>query len=360
MFGLEVYEFINIIGLILGITFGVVAQSQQFCFSGSIKDYILTKSTRRGASVVMAMIVAIVATSIVSKLFEIDLSETGYYREDINYFSIILGGVLFGAGMMIADGCSNRHLIKFGQGDSKSLVTLVFISIFAYGTTKGFLYGYFGPIINNPTLIEWSSKIENMTMNIYVVVGVLFVLLLVFTQGIKRIFTLVDGFLIGLIIAAAWYISGVLGQESIERLINTTGVTFVYPIAQSLELFMYYEVYELSFAISLVAGVILGTFGMSFINKKYSFGCTSTQTVDRVRFNMIGGALMGVGGILSIGCTIGQGLTGLSSLAFASAIAITSIAISGVITGLILNKYGMLPMCFIFEWKDKKGPEYHI
>ncbi len=360
MFDLEVYEFINIIGLILGITFGVVAQSQQFCFSGSIKDYILTKSTRRAASVVMAMIVAIIATSIVSKFFEIDMSETVYYKENINYFSIILGGVIFGAGMMIADGCSNRHLIKFGQGDSKSLVTLVFISIFAYGTTKGFLYGYFGPIINNPTLIEWSAKIENVTMNIYIVLGILFVFLLVLTRGIKRIFTLVDGFLIGLIIAAAWYVTGVIGQESIERLVNATGVTFVYPIAKSLELFMYYEVNELSFAISLVVGVILGTFGMSFINKKYSFGCTSNQTVDRVRFNMIGGALMGVGGILSIGCTIGQGLTGLSSLAFASAIAISSIAISGVITGIILNKYGMLPMCFIFEWKDKKGPEYHI
>lgn len=360
MFDFEVYELINILGLILGLTFGVVAQSKQFCFGGSIKDYILTKSTKRAASVVMAMIVAIVSTSIVATQFDIDLTQTGYYKENINYFSIILGAIMFGVGMMLADGCSNRHLIKFGQGDSKSLVTLIFIAIFAYGTTKGLLYGYLSPIINNPTLIEWSSKLENITMNIYVVVGVLFVFLIFLTKGIGRIFTLVDGFIIGIIIGAAWYVTGVLGAESIERLIPVTGVTFVYPTAKSLELFMYYEVNELSFAISLVAGVILGTFMMSFINKKYSFGCTSNQKIDRVRFNIIGGALMGTGGVLSLGCTVGQGLSGLSSLAFASGLAIVTILISATITGIILNKYGKLPMCFIFEWKDKNPPDYSI
>ena len=360
MFNLELYQIINIIGLILGVAYGMVAQSQQFCFGGSIKDYILTKSTKRASSVVMAMIVAVAGTTIVSSTFDIDLSSTVYYMRDINYFSIILGGILFGSGMVLADGCSNRHLIKFGQGDSKSLVTLVFIAIFAYATTKGFLYGYFGPIIKNPILIEWSSKIENFSMNVYMLIGILVVILLFLTKGIKRILLLWDGFLIGLIVVAAWYVTGAIGSDSIERLVNTTGITFVYPTAKSLELFVYYEVNNLSFPISLVIGVVLGTFMMSFINKKYSFGCTSTQKIDRIKFNMLGGALMGVGGMLSLGCTIGQGLTGLSTLAFASVIAISSIMISGLITALILNKYGKLPMCFIFEWKDKKTPEYYI
>jgi uncharacterized membrane protein YedE/YeeE len=67
---------------------------------------------------------------------------------------------------------------------------------------------------------------------------------------------------------------------------------------------------------------------------------------------MIGGALMGTGGIMAIGCTVGQGLSGLSTLAFSSGLAIISIFISGVITARILNKYEKLPMCFIFEWDD--------
>lgn len=356
---LEIYQYVNILGFILGIAFGVIAQKQQFCFSGSIKDYILTKSTRRGASVIMAMIVAIIATTLMSNHFEVDLTETNYYKSNINYVAIIIGGLMFGAGMMIADGCSNRSLIKFGQGDSKALITLIFIGIFAYGTTKGFLNGALSPFVNNPTLIEWSSYIGSFQMNIFVVLAILVAILLVLTKSIKRVFTLVDGFLIGLLIAVAWYITGVIGSESMERIINPAGITFVYPTAQSLELFMFYQVSELSFAISLITGALIGAFSMSKVNKRYSFGCTSGQNIDRVKFNMIGGALMGVGGILSIGCTVGQGLTGLSTLAFASAVAIFSIFVGGLITAKILNKKEQLPMCFLFEWDDTP-PDYQI
>jgi len=359
MFELEIFETVNILALILGTVFGMVAQKQQFCFSGSVKDYILTKSTRRGSSVVMAMIVAIIATFLLSNYFEIDLRETVFFKEDINYFIIVFGGALFGIGMMLADGCGNRQLIKFAQGDSNSLITIIFIGIFAYATTKGILHGVLNPIINNETLIHLSSYIQNVQMNIFIVLAILVGLLLFLVKKAKRILTLWDGVIIGLLISIAWYITGVVGAESMERVIDLTGITFVYPTAKSLELFMFYQVNELSFAISIVIGVLFGTFVMSFINKKYSFGCTAAQNINRTKYNMIGGALMGTGGVLSIGCTVGQGLTGLSTLAFASALAIVSIMISGIITALLLNKKNKLPMCFIFDWKDN-NKDYQI
>jgi uncharacterized protein len=354
MFDLEIYQIINILGLIIGITFGVIAQKNQFCFSGSIKDYILTKSTKRAASVIMAMIIAIVSTTLMANHFNLDLTQTTYFKNNINYFAIIVGGLLFGAGMMLADGCSSRSLVKFAQGDTNALVTLIFIAIFAYATTKGLLFGILNPFINSPLLIEWSTYITNTQMNIYLVVGILIVLLLFLVKRIKRIFTLVDGVLIGLLISIAWAVTGVMGEESFERTIALTGITFVYPIGKTLELFTYYEVNEVSFAITTVCGVLIGTFLMSFINKKYSFGCTANQNMNKVKYNMIGGSLMGIGGVLAIGCTVGQGLTGLSTLAFASFLAILSIFISAYITAIILNKYEKLPMCFIFEWNDSK------
>lgn len=349
----EIYEIVNILGLILGLALGAVAQKRQFCFSGSIKDYMLMKSTKRGASVIMAMIVAILATTFISGHYEIDLSESTYYRDNLNYFTIVLGGALFGVGMMLADGCSNRHLIKFAQGDSTSLIAIVFIGIFAFATAKGFLNGFFNPIINNPTLLELSAKLGNITMNLYVVIAILAVILFLLTKKISRILTLWDGVIVGLFVAAAWYVTGVIGEESIERIVNLSGITFVYPTAQSIELFSSYNVNELTFSISLVIGVIIGAFLMSRVNKKYSFGCTAGIGQNKAKNNMIGGALMGTGGVLSIGCTVGQGLTGLSTLAFASAVAITSIFISGFITAKILNKQNRLPMCFIFEWDDE-------
>lgn len=356
---LETYEIINILGLVIGIIFGSLAQKKQFCFSGSIKDFILTKSTMRGSSVIMAMIVAIISTTLISSYYEIDLTQSNYYRENINYFSIIIGGLLFGTGMMLADGCSNRHLIKFAQGDSNSLIALVFIGIFAFATAKGFLNGFFSPIINNPTLLEWSALLGNITMNIYVVVGILFIILLFLIKKIQRIFSLWDGVLVGLLVSGAWVVTGVIGEESIERIVNLEAISFIYPTAQTIDLFSNYRVNELTFSISLLIGVLLGAFFMSKINRRYSFGCTSGQGENKAKFNMIGGALMGTGGVLSIGCTVGQGLTGLSTLAFASAVAIISIFISGTITALILNKKNKLPMCFIFEWKDNT-PDYQI
>lgn len=354
MFDLETYEIVNILGLFIGIAFGVIAQKNQFCFSGSIKDYILTKSTKRGASVIMAMIIAIICTTIVATHFEIDLTKSNYFKNNINYFAIIFGGLLFGTGMMIADGCSSRSLVKYGQGDTNALITLIFIAIFAYATTKGLLFGILNPFINNSFLIEISSYIKNIQMNIYVVLAILVAILLYLIKKVKRIFSLLDGVLIGLLVSAAWFVSGYIGADSIEREIELSSITFVYPTAKTLELFTYYQVNELSFGITIICGVLIGTFFMSFANRKYSFGCTSTQTFNKVKYNMIGGALMGTGGILAIGCTVGQGLSGLSTLAFSSALAIISIFISGVITAKILNKYDKLPMCFIFEWEDEK------
>jgi uncharacterized protein len=354
MFDLEIYEIVNILGLFIGIAFGVIAQKNQFCFSGSIKDYILMKSTKRGASVIMAMIIAIISTTLMANHFDIDLTQSNYFKSNINYFAIIFGGLLFGTGMMIADGCSSRSLVKYAQGDSNALITLIFIAIFAYATTKGLLYGVLSPFTNNAFLIELSSNIKNVQMNIFVVLAILIVILLVLVKKVKRIFSLLDGVLIGLLVSTAWFVSGYIGADSMEREIELSSITFVYPTAKTLELFTYYQVNELSFGITIICGVLLGTFLMSFANKKYSFGCTSSQTFNKVKYNMIGGALMGTGGILAIGCTVGQGLSGLSTLAFSSALAIISIFISGLITAKILNKYDKLPMCFIFEWDDEK------
>lgn len=356
---LEIFEIVNLLGLALGIFLGAIAQKNQFCFSGSIKDYILTKSTMRGSSVIMAMITAIIATTLVATQFELDLTSTVYYRENINYFAVIFGAILFGVGMMLADGCSNRQLIKFAQGDINSLVTLVFIAIFAYATTRGFVNGILDPFTNNEILIAWSANLENFTMNIYFVIPVLLVILYILVKKFTRVFSLWDGVLVGLAVAAAWYITGVIGEESMERTIDLAGVTFVYPTAQTLEFFSAYQLNELTFAISLVLGVLVGAFVMSKINKRYSFGCTANQNINRTKYNTIGGALMGTGGVLSIGCTVGQGLTGLSTLAFSSALAIVTIFISATITALWLNKRNKLPMCFIFEWKDNT-PDYQI
>ena len=350
---LNTYTIVNIYALIIGMIYGLIAQKKQFCFSGAIKDYILFKSTKRASSIIMAMIIAIVSTYIVSSYYSIDLSTTYYYKQNINYFAIILGGALFGIGIMIADGCSSRHLIKFSQGDKYSLISLVFIGIFAYLSTKGFLYTYVEEFINNKTLVYYSSFIPNIKLNIYLTLLILIILLLILVKKPKRILTLKDGFIVGVLIAVAWAVTGVIGVFS-DKIINLSSITFVYPSSQTLEYIISFGNTTLSFPICIIFGVIIGSFIMSRFNKKYSLKCASTSSKKKIYNSIIGGSLMGLGGIFSLGCTVGQGLSGFSTLAFASLIAIISIFIFAYITAIILNKKGSLPMCFIFEWDDKK------
>lgn len=355
----EAFQIINVLGFIIGLTFGVIAQKAQFCFSGSIKDYLQTGSTRRGASVIMAMIVAIISTTLLTAYYEVDVTESYYFRENINYFAIIFGGILFGSGMMIADGCSSRNLIKFAQGDTYSLVTIIFIGIFAFATTKGFMNEIVSVVTGSETLISWSSAIVNSQVNIYVVLGFLIIALVTLIRAkFKRLFSLYDGVIVGLLVAAGWLVTAIVGAESIEREVQFGSLSFVYPTGQTLELFSYYSVSELNFGISVILGVVLGAFLMSKKNKRYSFGCTSNIKRNKLAYNMVGGAMMGVGGVIAIGCTVGQGLTGLSTLAFSSVLAILSIGISGYVTAVYLHKQNKLPMCFIFEFEDEKNTKY--
>lgn len=352
----EIYEIVNILGFLIGLTFGAIAQKNQFCFSGSIKDYILSSTTKRAASVVMAIIVAIISTYMISTYYQIDLTETSYHRENINYFSIVFGGVLFGIGMMVADGCSSRHLIKFAQGDSHSLITVIFIGIFAFAATRGILYEPLSFITQNETLLEISSKVGNFNVSLLILIPLVGYLLYL-TKGFKRLLSLKDGVAVGLLVGLGWYVTGFIGAEALEREIGLTSLTFVYPTAKSLEFITSYQLTELTFGITIIAGVVIGAFVMSKFNKRYSFGCASSIKRNKVVYNMIGGALMGVGGVLAIGCTVGQGLTGFSTLASASVVAIGSIMFSGYVTAKILGRRDKLPMCFIFEWEDEKGKE---
>ena len=348
---LEIYEIVNIYALVIGLLYGLIAQRTQFCISGSIKDFVLSKSTRRLASVLVAMLSAIVFSQLSSYVYKIDFTQTIYLQNSINYFTIILGGVLFGIGMMKADGCSSRHLVKFAQGDLHSLVTLVTIAIFAYITAKGMFSYMGGQLQQSELLLALSSYLPNKPLSLYVVIIFLVVMIYKVVPHAKNLLSLSDGLIVGFLVALSWYVTGAVGSDAFTPL-ALEGLSFVYPSGQALEYFMFFSGSTLSFAISIIFGILTGSFIMSLFNKKYRFGCALPDSGNKLKNSIFGGVLMGVGGILALGCTIGQGLTGLSTLATSSFVAILSIAISAYITGLKMSKNKSLPSCFSFEWRE--------
>ncbi|MCL4433110.1 MAG: YeeE/YedE family protein [Epsilonproteobacteria bacterium] len=270
-------------------------------------------------------------------------------QADVNYFSILLGGALFGVGMMIADGCSSRHLVKFAQGDLYSLVTIVFIAVFGYISAKGILSIGLEPIMKNEFLLQLSAWFPNQALPIYVIVPFLLVALWIAVPRFKSLVSCIDGILVGLLIALAWYVTGVVGFDDFEPL-PLEALSFVYPSGKTLEYLMFFSGSTLSFSVSVVFGIVLGAFVMSFFNKKYRFGCVISQKNNKLKNGIFGGMMMGIGGIMAIGCTIGQGLSGVSTLAFASFLAITSIMISAYFTAKYMDKRDALPNCFNFDW----------
>ena len=346
---LEAYEMVNIFAFMIGLTYGMVAQKTQFCFSGSIKDFVLTKSTRRSASVLVAIITAIASTQFLAHLYRIDLAQSVYLQINLNYFSILLGGTLFGIGMMLADGCSSRHLVKFSQGDLHSLVTIIFIAVFGYMSAKGILAIGLEPIMKNEWLLRISGWIPNQPLPVYVVVPLLLAALWKVVPSFKNLLNCTDGVIVGLLIGCAWYVTGVVGFDDFEPL-PLEALSFVFPSGKTLEYLMFFSGSTLSFSVSVIFGIVLGAFVMSFFNKKYRFGCVVSQKNNKLRNGIIGGMLMGIGGIMAMGCTVGQGLSGVSTLAFASFLAIVSIMISAYFTARFMHKRDSLPSCFDFDW----------
>ncbi|MDF1880860.1 YeeE/YedE family protein [Sulfurimonas sp. MAG313] len=347
---IELYQIVNIFALFIGFCYGLIAQKTQFCFNGSIKDYILDKSTRRLGSVLSAIIVAIISSQLLSYAYDIDLYQSIYLQTDINYFLIIFGGILFGIGMMQADGCSSRHLVKFAQGDLHSLVTLVSIGIFGYMTSRGVLSYPLNFLKTNETLVQLSGYIPNQAMPMWLILTFFAVVLWRVLPNLKNLLLTSDGVLIGLLIGASWFVTGYIGFDEFEG-VPVEALSFVFPTGKTLEYLMFFSGSTLSFSVCVVFGVLLGSFLMSKFNKKYRFSCAPPPKNNKLQTRIWGGALMGIGGILSYGCTIGQGLSGISTLALASLISISSIYISAFYMAKYMAKKDTLPSCFSFDWQ---------
>lgn len=343
-----------LLALSIGIMYGIIAQREQFCFSGGIKDIVLFRHTRRTASLIVAIATAIISTQTVVYLFDINLLQSRYFI-NINYLFVVLGGIMFGYGMMISDGCSSRHLIKLAQGDKESLYILISLGVFAFITYT--LFSLFNEEIfsNGVVFITNATKVVQLP-----IILVLFILLFFLYKNLKKysnIFQAWDGFLIGLLIAFAWFSTSYL-LDILFIDITNQALSFVYPLGKSFEfLISGFESKIIIFSVMVMVGVILGAFISSKFNKKYSshISCDSShQNSPKLLEKLIGGAFMGIGGVLAVGCTVGQGLSGVSTLSLASFLAIGSIYISAYFTAISMKKRDALIACFIFDFKEDK------
>ncbi|HRC38425.1 MAG: YeeE/YedE family protein [Rubrivivax sp.] len=347
-------------GFVVAFLFGLVAAKTNFCTMGALSDIVNMGHWGRMRMWLLAMAVAIVGTSWLSYAGLVDLSKSVPQRPLLAWLSLALGGLIFGVGMTLAGGCANKNLIRLGGGSVRSLVVLVFTGIASYMTLKGLFgqwrAGFLDPVSINLGERGWAdqglgtalarttgmdAKTALLAVAASCVAG-----LLIFVFKDKRFRAnatqIVGGLVLGALVVAGWYVTGHLGYgenpETLETVFFATNtrtlesLSFVAPLAFSLELLMLWTDASLhvTFGIASVLGVIAGSAAYALASK--SFRWEGFASMDDLRNQLVGAMLMGFGGVTALGCTIGQGLSGLSTLAIGSFIAVAGIMAGSVAT----------------------------
>lgn len=336
---------VSALAFLIGIVFGAVVNKTNFCTMGAVSDWVNMGDKNRLRAWLLAIGLAIVATQAMQASGLIELGQAIYLTANFGWFGYLLGGLLFGIGMTLASGCGQRTLVRVGGGNLKSLVVMLFLGLTAYMTMRGLLALVRVNAIEVTnirlsaadqgigTLVATATGIENVSavsMAVSALLGGGAIVYAFAGKSFRRSFNnILAGVSIGLIVSAGWYVTGVIGFDDFEP-VRFESYTFVAPTGESLQYLMTFTGSTISFGVSAVFGVILGSFVYAVLARKFRFEYFISLG-DMVR-HIAGGILMGFGGVLALGCTVGQGITGMSTLALGSLMALVSIVFGSALT----------------------------
>jgi len=368
----EISQKILLTVFLMAMVLGATVQKTNFCTMGAVSDWVLMGDRRRFRSWLLAMAVAIIGVLIMEATGTVDLNDSRIpYRGAVFFWPrYITGGLMFGIGMTLAGGCGNRNLVRVGGGNMKSLLVVLVMAVFAYLMTRTDFYG----VLFHSWMFPMSpdlqtSGVETQEIGVLVaaavdsealgtlrmVIGgavVLALLLVVFKS--KDFNTSLDhllgGLIVGLVVVGGWYLTaGPWGQEWIEAAefadeppagVGVQSYTFISPMADTLAyLANPANTIFITFGVASLSGVITGSLVYSILSRRFHIEWFASWG-DFAR-QMGGAVLMGVGGVLALGCTIGQGVTGISTMALGSVIALISI-VFGAALAIKVQYYKLL------------------
>ena len=299
--------------------------------------------------------VAILGSAALHSAGLIDLDKSIYRTPSFTWLSYLLGGGCFGIGMVLASGCGSKTLIRIGGGNLKSVVVFLVLAVVAYITMRGVL-GVFRVNVLDKAVITFPGgqdlpalltvtgmRAETAFRLAVLVIGGGLTAFCLLNREFWTVDNLLGGFGIGLAVVAGWYVSGHLGYlaedpETLQEAFLTTNsgrmesLTFVAPQAYALELLMLWSdtSRKVTFAIATVLGVIAGSGAWALLTRNFRW--EGFASVEDTASHLLGAALMGFGGVTAMGCTVGQGITGFSTLALGSIVTFLAIVAGAVAT----------------------------
>ena len=341
----------------LGVAFGAIARQTHFCTMGAVADIVTMGDWSRMRMWVLAIAVAMLGFNGMVALGWVDAGKSLYGGPHLAWASVLVGGLLFGFGMVIASGCGSRNLIRLGGGNLKSLVVLLVLAVAAFATLKGLTATWRVATIDRvaldlpagqdlPSLLAAGSgwPVPRAAAVLGSLVGLALIGWVLRRPEGRSAPVWIGGVGIGLVIVALWWTSGRYGHlaedpRTLEEAFLATNshrmeaLSAVGPVAYALEWLLYTSdaSMKLTLGIAAVSGIAVGAWLMAMLRRDFRW--EGFANAGDTAHHLVGGALMGVGGVLALGCTIGQGLSGVSTLSVGSLLALAAL-IGGALLGL--------------------------
>lgn len=338
-------------GLAIGLALGAIGQATRFCVRGAIADWVIFRGPGRLVAWMVAVAVGVLCVQLLASTGQFDPTRTLYWSTRFPWLSYIVGGVAFGYGMILAGGCPQRCLVKAGQGNLKAAATLVVVAIAALMTLRG----AFAPLRANgldtiaitlagpqdlggivARALSVSEGAVRWAFAAAIVAG-LASFAWHMRSRIERAHWL-GGAVVGLLVGAAFYITGGIGfvaehPETLEPAWLGTqsrrpeALSFSAPMAHALDLLTLWtdKATVATFGVTVSIGVLLGAFVTAKLRR--DFKLEAFRTPKELAEHAAGGVLMGFGGITALGCSIGNGVTGLAMLSAGALLAIAGITL---------------------------------
>lgn len=327
-------------GLAVGAIFGLIVQHHRFCMVAATGNFFLIKDNRQLLAFVAALLVAITGTQLLEFTDTVAIADSSYRNSQLDWFGASLGGLLFGIGGVIAGGCATRVIVKSAEGSLHAFIALIFFMLFAAGAQFSFLETLRLDITSATSFdLAGDASIAAILglpqwLPAVVIVGLMAGYMFKYWNPEAKNMV-ISGMVIGALVVAGWYITGVLGQDEFDPT-KPSGVTVSGPLARFGYILIAAKFPALSFAISFVIGIAVTVLVFTFATGRFKF---EAPKAGAVKFAVLGGSLMGVGAIMAYGCNVGQGLTGISTLSFESMLAFSGMFIGTAATVKVMEKY---------------------
>ena len=327
-----------LIGFACGLAIGFVARANRFCTFGAIEDCVMARRTERIRAWGLAIAVAVLLVSALYASGMARIDETFYLANAFPLGGVVIGGLLFGFGMAMVGTCGFGVLVRFGGGDLKALVAVLVLGLSAYAAARGITSGL-RQSLASATMLDLSEfggqglphllapvlglEVAALWLPVGAAISVCLLAWCFGSQAFRRSRRdIVSGLVVGAAVAAGFAGSGIIGNDAFDTQ-PVVSMTYALPPGETIIYFLTYSGAAIGFGIGSVLGTIVGAFLAALW--KSDFRLEAFDGRREMRRHLGGAFLMGFGGLAALGCTVGQGMTGISTLSVASPIVLLSI-----------------------------------